>query len=114
MSKRVPGYSQQEMIALWKGFVQSSFRRTGFRTSFNGKDRAVFQDRTRLLILDEYHGDLEVLSLQVHSGEAQHLGSQEIDVSYDLSPSGRATVREIKLGAYRPGAKHKFILTGRR
>jgi hypothetical protein len=113
MSQRVPGFSQQEMIALWKDFCTKSFRRTNFRTTFNGVTRTVYQHDQQLLVLDEYHGDLEVLAFQTRAGEARHRGSQAIDVVYE-SPrgGGKPIVREVKLGAFLPGGKHKFILTG--
>jgi hypothetical protein len=114
MSERIPGYSQPDMIALWKDFVQRTFQRTRFRTTFNGVTRTVFQDGVaRLLVLDEYHGDLEVLVFQSRPGKAFHMGSQEIDVTYDSrSHGGRPTVKEVKLGVYHPGEKHHFVLVG--
>ena len=114
MSQRIPGYSQPDMIALWKDFVQRTFQRTGFRTTFNGATRNVYRDGVlRLLVLDEYHGDLEVLAFQSRPGKALHQGSQEIDATYDSPRSGgRPIVKEVKLGVFRPGGKHQFVLVG--
>lgn len=114
MSQRIPGYSQPDMIALWKDFVQRTFQRTGFRTTFNAATRNVYQDGvSRLLVLDEYHGDLEVLAFQSRPGEALHMGSQEIDVTYEMQAgSGRPNVKKVSLGIYRPGGKHPFVLVG--
>jgi hypothetical protein len=113
MSKRIAGYSQPEMIALWKEFVQKTFQRTGFRTTFNGVTRTVYRDDvSRLLVLDEYHGDLEVLEFQTKPGDGKHIGSQEIDVVLVPSTKGRPMVREVKLGQLHPGGKHKFTLVG--
>ena len=61
MSKRITGHSQEQMIALWKDFVQKTFRKTGFKTTFNAKTRNVFRDDKHLIVLDEWHGDLELL-----------------------------------------------------
>jgi hypothetical protein len=113
MSQRIPGIEQNEMIALWKGFVQRTLRRTNFRTTFNGATRTVYRDDTRLLVLDEYHGDLEVLEMQRSPGKATHLGSQEIDVTFELPPGGgKGKLRDMKLGKFHAGGKHKFVLTG--
>ena len=113
MSQRIPGYSQPEMTSVWQEFVTKSFRRTKFKTTFNGKTRNVYEDGARLLILDEWHGDLEVLEFQSRSGDAQHLGSQEIDVIYQQAPGhGKPKVVQVKLGKFKPGAKHKFDLVG--
>jgi hypothetical protein len=113
MSQRIPGYSQPEMTAIWMNFVQQSFRRTGFKTTFNQKTRAVYQDGTRLLVLDEWHGDLEVLEFQQRGGDATHLGSQEIDVEYEMPRGGgKPLFKRAKLGKFKPGGKHKFVLTG--
>jgi hypothetical protein len=113
MSQRIPGYSQPEMIALWKEFVQKTFQRTGFRTAFNGVTRTVNRDGvSRLLVLDEYHGDLEVLEFQAKPGEGKHIGSQEIDVVFVPSNKGRPMIREVRLGLLHLGGQHKFTLTG--
>ena len=113
MSQRIPGLSQPDMIALWKEFVRRSFVRTRFQTTFNGVTRVVYRDGGRLLVLDEYHGDLEVLAFQARPGEAEHLGSQEIDVVFDLPPGGgRPIVRQTRLGQFHRGGKHKFVLSG--
>ena len=112
MSQRIPGYSQEQMIAIWKDFVQKTFRKTKYRTTFNGKTRTVYQDGARLLVLDEYHGDLEVLAMQARPGDAKHLGSQEIDAIVGLKSGAKSSVVEVKLGKYTPGGKHKFTLVG--
>jgi hypothetical protein len=101
------------MIALWKDFVQKTFQRTGFRTTFNGVTRTVFRDATRLVILDEYHGDLEVLAFQSRAGQGHHQGSQELEVVLKPSrPGVRPVVDHVKLGKFKPGGKHKYVLTG--
>jgi hypothetical protein len=100
------------MIAIWKDFVQESFRKTRFRTTFNGKTRSVYRDGGRLLVLDEYHGDLEVLAMQVRPGDATHIGSQEIDAAVGVRSGAKSSEVEVKLGKYTPGGKHKFTLIG--
>lgn len=113
MSQRIEGYSQPEMIALWKEFVQNTFRRTKFRTTFNNATRTVYQDGNRLLVLDEYHGDLEVLALQLKPGPGKHLGSQEIvSVVVPATGGGKPTLKEMKLGKFHSPGQHKFVLTG--
>jgi hypothetical protein len=101
------------MIAVWKEFVQRSFLRTKFRTTFNGATRTVYQDGFRLYVLDEYHGDLEVLARQTSPGEAKHLGSEAIVTEYQ-SPAGggKCVVTAVRRGVFKPGAKHRFVLTG--
>lgn len=113
MSQRVPGYTQNEMIAVWKDFVQRSLVRTKFRTTFNVATRTVYTDGFRLYVLDEYHGDLEVLERRTSPGVAKHLGSQEIVAEYE-SPAGggKSVVTAVRLGVFKPGAKHRFVLTG--
>jgi hypothetical protein len=101
MSKRIAGYNQEQMRAVWKEFVQKTFQRTKFRTTFNNAERTVYSDGTRLVVLDEYHGDLEVLAMQERPGLAKHLGSQEIDtIPGPLGASGLTTVKEVKLGVF--------------
>lgn len=113
MSQRVPGFSQDEMIAVWKDFVQRNYQRTNFRTTFNQKTRTVYRDKSRLLVLDEYHGDLEVLELQMRPGKARHLGTQEIDVVYQTTPgAAKPSVVQVREGKYKPGSKHTFELVG--
>ena len=106
MSKRIPGLSQEQMIALWKTFVQPTFRRTGFKTTFNGKMRNVVKDDKYLIVLDEWHGDLELLAMQNKPGPAKHLGSQEIDI-VSTTPSP-----QFKRGKVTMRSKHAFVLTG--
>jgi hypothetical protein len=107
MSKPIAGHSQEQMIALWKDFVQKTFRKTGFKTTFNAKMRNVFKDDKYLIVLDEWHGDLELLAMQNKPGPAKHVGSQEIDI-LSLTPSPT-----FKRGKLTLRGKHDFVLTGR-
>lgn len=101
MSQRVSGLSQEDHRALWTNFVRSTFRRTNRKVSFNGKRRNVYEGTLQAvscdpvyLVLDEYHGDLEVLDKK-----ATHLGSMELNISAD---------RVVSLGTYHPGGKHEY------
>lgn len=101
MSNRVPGLSQDMHRALWTEFVRKTFQRTNRKVAFNGKLRNVFEGRiptasagTVFLVLDEYHGDLEVLD-----DKAKHLGSVELDISHD---------RVVTLGRFKPGSTHHY------
>jgi hypothetical protein len=105
------------MISFWKEFVQTTFQRTNFKVTFNNATRPVYRDGNRLLVLDEYHGDLEVLAFQDRPGEAKYLGSQEIDFTMTPGPPGGQPTYRAKLGTFHPGVKpgkvaHKFVLTG--
>jgi hypothetical protein len=106
MSQRIPGYSQDQMRAMWKEFVQKTFRKTNFKTTFNGKTRNVFRDDDHLIVLDEWHGDLELLAMQAKPGPATHVGSQEIDV-VSTSPSP-----QFKRGKVTMRGTHAFVLIG--
>jgi hypothetical protein len=106
MSQRIPGYSQDQMRALWKDFVQSTLRKTNFKTTFNGMMRNVYRDDANLIVLDEWHGDLELLAMQNKPGPAKHVGSQEIDI-VATSPSP-----QFQRGKITMGGKHKYVLTG--
>jgi hypothetical protein len=107
------------MRAFWKGFVQNTFQRTGFKVTFNNATRNVYRDGVaRLVVLDEKHGDLEILAFQRRPGDAKHIGSQEINVVQNppASPTGKPTYRATLGTLYRgvkPGKKpHKFTLVG--
>ncbi len=106
MSQRIPGYSQDQMRALWKDFVQKTLRKTNFKTTFNGMTRNVYRDDDHLIVLDEWHGDLELLAMQKKPGPATHVGSQEIDV-VSTSPSP-----QFKRGQMTMKGKHNYLLTG--
>lgn len=101
MSQRLAGVSQEDHIALWRQFVQQTFRRTNRKVSFNGKRRNVHEATIPkvssdpvYVVLDEYHGDLEVLD-----DDADHLGSMELNISAD---------RVVSLGTYHAGGKHDY------
>ena len=113
MSNRVPGVSDEEMRSYWNGFVMKKFGRTGMKTTFNGKTRNVYTDKRFLYVLDEKHGDLEVLKYQEGKGPAVHVGSQEIDAVFELKPGEKVgRLKEMKLGRMKTGGSmHKFILT---
>ena len=115
-SSRVPGYSQDQMIALWKQFVKGKFGSTRFTVSFNGKTRPVYRDGTKhLVVLDEFHGALELIAFQSHPGPAKHVGSQPITVEYtppDPTKKTQAKVTKIGLGPASSRGQHKFTLMG--
>lgn len=106
MSQRIAGYSQEQMRALWKEFVQKTLQKTKFKTSFNGMTRNVFRDATHLIVLDEWHGDLELLAMQNKPGPATHVGSQEIDI-VATSPAP-----QFKRGTTVMKGKHTYLLMG--
>jgi hypothetical protein len=106
MSRRIPGFSQPDMIAVWKEFVQKTFVATKFRTTFNGKTRNVYRDDVNLIVLDELHGDLELLAMQKKPGPATHVGSQEIDI-VTMPPN-----LKFERGKSIMKGKHVFILIG--
>jgi len=114
MSKRVPGMSDQEMRASWQAFLAKEFVRTKFKVSFNGKKRNVFTDRRKkyLYVLDEKHGDLEVLEYRDSKGETEHIGSQEIEPDYEQRSGDKvATLKGMSLGKLKTGGnKHKYDL----
>ncbi len=115
-SNRVPGYAQDEMIALWKKFVKSKFGATRFTVSFKGKTRPVYKDGTKhLIVLDEFHGALELIAFQSSPGPAKHVGSQQITVEYtppDPDKKVEAKVKKMGLGKASSRGQHKFILLG--
>jgi hypothetical protein len=94
------------MRALWKEFVQKTFAKTKFKTTFNGLTRNVYRDDEYLVVLDEWHGDLELLGLQRTSGPARQVGSQTIDI-VSISPTPA-----FKRGRIMSGARHTFLLVG--
>lgn len=107
MSQRIPGYSQHQMDAEWTRFVKTAPGKTNFKTAFNGKSSNVYRDENHLFVLDEYHGDLEVLAMQNNPGPAKHLGSQEIDL-VSTSP-----IPQFKRGKYKNDKPpHRFVLFG--
>ncbi|HVV73894.1 MAG TPA: hypothetical protein VFE62_17090 [Gemmataceae bacterium] len=113
--KRVPGYSQEDMRGLWKRFVYETFQRTRFRTPVKGETRPVHRDgMRRLIVLDELHGDLEVLEFQARSGKAKYLGTQEIHVVFEAPPGGgKPIIKEITLSVLKQGKRdHVFELHG--
>src|SRR5262249_32440531 len=101
-SNRIPGYSQDQMIAIWKAFVKSKFGSTRFTVSFNGKTRPVYRDGTKhLIVLDEYHGALELIAFQSKPGPARHVGSQAITVEFmppDPAKKVAAKVTKVAIG----------------
>jgi hypothetical protein len=101
MGSRIPNLPQNDMIALWKAFVQQRFKSTRSKVSFNGKTRNVFSDGTQLYVLDEWHGDLEVLDLK-----GKHLGTIPIDAVK------KGDGWDLKLGSLKTGgSKHTYKLT---
>ena len=115
-SNRVPGYAHDRMIALWKEFVKGKFGSTRFTVSFNGKTRPVYRDGTKhLIVLDEFHGALELIAFQSHPGPAKHIGSQPITVAYtppDPAKKIEAKVTKVGLGIASSHGQHKFTLMG--
>jgi hypothetical protein len=112
MSKRVPGMSQPEMIAKWKEFVMKELRDTGLKTKFNTVKKNVYTDGKYLYVLDEWHGDLEVMKYQESKGPAEHLGSCELEPDFEMKPGEKVgTLKTFKLGRIKTGGKkHEFIL----
>lgn len=115
-SNRVPGYSQDQMIAIWKEFVKGKFGSTRFTVSFNGKTRPVYRDGEKnLIVLDEFHGALELLVFQSKPGPVKHVGSQPITVDYvpgDPAKRVPAKIRKVGLGIASSFGQHKFTLIG--
>ena len=101
-----PRLQPTQMRALWKDFVQKTFRKTNFRTTFNGMMRNVYRDDSHLIVLDEWHGDLELLAMQAKPGAASHVGSQEIDI-VSTSPSP-----QFRRGKLTMKGKHNYVLMG--
>ena len=106
MSQCIPGYSQDQMRALWKDFVQKTLRKTNFKTTFKGMTRNVYRDDNYLIVLDEWHGDLELLAMQNKPGPATHVGPQEIEI---LSTSPNPQFRR---GKTTMKGKHNYVLMG--
>ena len=100
MGQRIPGVAQPDMIALWKAFAQKTFKSTRFKVTFNGKTRNVLTDGKLLYVLDEWHGDLEVLD-----AGGTHLGTIPID-AVKKSDGGF----DLKLGPLKSGGKHRYKL----
>lgn len=106
MSQRIPGYNQEQMRALWKDFVRKTFQKTNFKTTFNGEMRNVFKDATHLIVLDEWHGDLELLAMQAKPGPAKHVGSQEIEIVSTTPAPQFKPGKAVMIG------KHRYVLMG--
>ena len=113
MSKRVPGMSQGEMMAKWREFVAKEFRNTGLKTKFNAVKKNVYTDGKYLYVLDEWHGDLEVLKYQESKGPAEHLGSCELEPDFEIEPGEKVgTLKKLKVGKLKTGGKkHEYELT---
>jgi hypothetical protein len=106
MSKLVPGLSSEQMRALWRDFMVKTFSNSGFKVKFNGKTRTVFSDGSRFLVLDEQHGDVEIIKKQPKKGPAVYLGTQEIDPTIVQKPGEKvATCTAMKLGAIKTGKR---------
>jgi hypothetical protein len=104
------------MITVWKTFVKEKFASTRFSVSFNGKTRPVYRDGSKhLIVLDEYHGALELIAFQSSPGPAKHVGSQPILVEFTpLDPLKKtaAKVTKVSLGPASSRGQHKFTLMG--
>jgi hypothetical protein len=94
------------MRALWKDFVRKALRKTNLKTTFNGMTRDVYRDNEYLVVLDEWHGDLELLAMQSRPGPATHVGSQQIEIAA-TSPSP-----QFRRGSLTLKGKHRYVLTG--
>lgn len=128
----VPGWSKDQHIGVWSGYF-GNFDSSGYTVSFGGKRRTVRwvdKDAGQLGVLDESHGEVEVLNTQ-----AKHLGIMQIEVTYDkvkknvraITGSGRnkkTTMTEvevieitgIQLGALRAvtgGKSHTYEFMGK-
>jgi hypothetical protein len=112
MSKRVPGMSQEEMMAKWKEFVMKEFRKTGLKTKFNQVKKNVYTDGEYLYVLDDWHGDLEVLKYQKTKGPAEHLGSCELEPDFEMKAGEKVgTLKKLRVGKLKKGGKkHEFVL----
>ncbi len=84
--------------------------------SFNGKMRPVYRDGSKhLIVLDEFHGALELITFQSSPGPAKHVGSQPITVEYtppDLLKKTEAKVTKVGLGPASSRGQHTFTLMG--
>ena len=98
------GRSQNEQIALWASFVDRTFEPTRKRVMFGGKVRKVYLAKTRefkqktglkaaFVVLDEWHGALEVLD-----EKPRHLGSVQLVIA-DTS---------VRLGLFKRGTTHRY------
>ena len=83
MGKRVPGLDHAMHRALWRAFVKETFAPTNFFVHFNGRAHPVYRDGKTLLVLDEWHGELELLEPRGTAGPARYLGIWEIDEFVD-------------------------------
>ena len=108
MSTCRTGLSQEQQRALWIEYVRKTFERMDRRVAFGGKLRNVFKgndevlaltkrDEDTFLVLDEYHGALEVLS-----DKPRHLGSIQ------LARVGN----HISLGLFKSGTTHQYAWIG--
>lgn len=100
------GLSQNDQIALWQGYLQKNFTLTKKRVTFNGKVRKVYQAEAAdqavgragvFVVLDEWHGALEVLD-----EKANHLGSLQLNIGEDGA---------VGLGTFKSGRTHSFAWT---
>jgi hypothetical protein len=77
--QHIPGYSPEQHRAVWSGFFNGC-QSSGYTVTFGGKTRTVRwldANRTQLGVLDEAHGEIEVLD-----AKANHLGIRQIQVTY--------------------------------
>lgn len=85
----IPGYSKEQYVALWKGFF-GDFPSASCTVSFGGNKRTVRwvdKDAGQLGVLDESHGEIEILDTK-----ANHLGIMQIEVTYDKVMKARKQV----------------------
>ncbi|HVK10707.1 MAG TPA: hypothetical protein VM597_18210 [Gemmataceae bacterium] len=79
--QNIPGYSSEQHRAAWSGYF-TQFESAGVTVTFKGKTRTVrWLDRTHTLlgVLDEAHGEIEVLDRS-----AKHQGIRQIAVTYNM------------------------------
>jgi hypothetical protein len=104
MSTGRSGLSQNDQIALWTQFAKSTFQETQRRVIFNGKHRKVYSGKHPevkikigrddvFLVLDEYHGAMEVLT-----DKPIHLGSLQLVIEAST----------VRIGLFKPGCTHKY------
>ncbi|MCW5965013.1 MAG: hypothetical protein KIT83_13315 [Bryobacterales bacterium] len=127
----IPGYSKQQHVAEWSGFF-SAFPSASCTVSFGGNKRTVRwvdKDAGQLGVLDESHGEIEILDRS-----ARHLGIMQIEITYEkvikqrkqVIGSGRTKkvetvptevieITQIALRALQPvtgGKAHQFTFQG--
>lgn len=118
MGRRPKGMSQDECRALWKRFMDAQFTRTSRQVRFNDRTRTVYEGTFTwrppgkkepltigpvYLVLDEWHGDVEVCEHRIKRGKAAHIGSLQLDIN-----DGGA----VSVAAYHcpPKTAHTFVL----